>query len=47
MLKTHWPMFVCTLAIIGTLIGCTYWVADVINNNGDFIQRSIERGQPS
>lgn len=25
MLKNNWPIFVCTLAIVVTMIGCTWW----------------------
>ena len=32
MIKKNAPLFICTLLLIGTMVGCAYWVADAIND---------------
>src|SRR5665213_1197702 len=45
MLKTNWPMFACTLAIIATLIGCTWWLRNAIGSDLNYVLQDLEQLQ--
>jgi hypothetical protein len=45
MLKTNWPLFLCTLAVIATLIGCTWMLYRSIEDNASWVLRDLEQLQ--
>lgn len=41
-MKKDWPLFVCTFALIVTLIGCAYWIRSEMTAGLDAIQIDLE-----